>query len=199
MPGRWCVNFDLEAVLRHGLATGMWLMQYQYSHDGHDFQGHSAQLAATAANWNILMGVKVGDSFAAYLPNSTFYAIGQVIEPRVRARHVGAAIHTDTVARAVRDHRHRSLDGVVRYCDAVALYEDFTDQWRCPNAQAAGNQPNAWQYPQRIDVREWEHVVPHGVQVDGLSSAAPLPAYRRAVFEVPEEFFERILKAIVAK
>jgi hypothetical protein len=170
----------------------MWLMQYQYSHGGYEFQGHLAQLAATTANWNILMGVKVGDWFAAYLPNSTFYAIGEVIEPRVRARHVGAAMHIDTVARTVRERRHRYLDGVVRYCDAAALYEDFTDQWTCPNAHATENQPSAWQFPQRIEVREWEHVVPRGVQVDGLSSAAPLPAYRRAAFEIPEAFFETI-------
>lgn len=201
MPRRWCVNFDVEPVLRHGLEGGMWLMQYQYSHDGYAFQGHPAQKAATSANWNILMGVDVDDWFAAYLPPSTFYAIGRVVEPRVRTRYSGATLHTDTVARTVRDHGHRFLDGVVRYCDAAALYEDFTesDSWTCPATQATENQPSAWQYPQRIDVREWELVVPQGVPVDGLGAAVELPAIIRAAFEIPEEFFRRILKAVVAE
>src|SRR5947209_7207010 len=98
MAKRWCVNFDVELVLQHGLTDGMWLMQYQYSHGGHDFQGHPDQIAATSANWNILRGIEAGDWFAAFLPNSTFYAIGKVIEPRARPRHSAAAQHTDTVA-----------------------------------------------------------------------------------------------------
>jgi len=203
MTRRWCVNFDLESVFQHGLADGMWLMQYQYSHGGYDFQGHRAQIAATSANWKILMGVEAGDWFLAYLRKSTFYAVGEVIEPRLGPRHSSAPQHADTVARTIRERRHQFLDGVVRYSDAAVLYEDFADPWTCPADQtiekAAGQpktrpkQPTAWQFPQRIDVREWEHVIPDGVQVDGLSSAVRFPAFRRAMFEIPEEFFDRAL------
>ena len=87
----------------------------------------------------------------------------------------------------------RFLEGVVRYSDALVLYEDFADAWRCPAAaQTTLNQPSDWEYPQRVDVREWEHVVPDGVQVDGLSIAGLFAAIRRAVFEIPEAFFEAI-------
>src|SRR5262245_50993801 len=192
MPKRWCVNFDVEPVLRHGLSEAMWLMQYQYAHGGYDYQGHQAQIASTSANLNILPGIEVGDWFAAYLPNSTFYALGEVIEPRDRPRHRGAARHTDTVERTVRQHSHRFLDGVVRYTDAPVIYEDFTDRWRCPAAQTTENQPSEWVYPQRIDVHEWKRVVPNGVQVGGLADAVAFPAYRRAAFEIPEEFFEAV-------
>ena len=143
----WCVNFDAELVLQHGLADAMWLMQYQYSHGGYHFQGHRAQLSATSTNWNLLTRVAVGDWLAAYLRSSTFYAVGQVIEPRVWQRHAGAARHTDTVERTVQEHRHRFLDGVVRYGDAPAAYEDFTDPWTSPNDPAIKHQPVVWQVP----------------------------------------------------
>ena len=146
----WCVNFDVETVLPHGLAEDMWLMQYQYSHGGYDFQGHPAQVAATSANWNILPRVEPGDWLVAYLANSTFYAIGEVIEQRTRPRHSTAIRHSDTVERTVRQHTHRFLNGVVRYTDAAVFYEDFADPWRCPAGQTTANQPNHWVYPQRM-------------------------------------------------
>ncbi len=140
--------------------------------------------------------IEVGDWFAAYLPNSMFYAVGQGIEPRDRPRHGGAALHTDTIERTVRQHTHLFLAGVVRYTDAPALYEDFTDPWRCPAAQTGANQPSEWEYSQRIDVREWERVVPAGVHVDGLASVVSFPSYRRAAFNIPEEFFETVATAL---
>ncbi len=39
MAKRWCVNFDVVPVLRHGLVQGMWLMQYQYAHGGTTTKG----------------------------------------------------------------------------------------------------------------------------------------------------------------
>jgi hypothetical protein len=203
MAKRWCVNFDVEPVLRHGLAEEMWLMQYQYAHGGYEYQGNQDQIAPTSLNLRILPGIEVGDWFAAYLPRQTsrrqgrppkgtFFAIGEVIEPRDRPRHRRAARHFDYVARTVREHSHSFLDGVVGYTDAPVLYEDFTDPWRCPEEQRAENQLSEWLYPQRIDVREWEAVVPSGVQVPGVAAAAPFPAYRQAAFEIPEEFFVTI-------
>lgn len=201
MPTRWCVNFDVEPVLRHGLANGMWLMQYQYSHGGFDFQGHPTHLPATATNWRNLTDVAAGDWFVAYLKPSTFYAIGEVTAPRIRARHIGAALQADTVARTVQDRDHRFLNGVVRYSDAQVLYEDFTesDSWTCPVDPERPNQPSAWQYPQRIDVREWELVVPDGVRLAGLAAEVEAPAIRRAAFKIPDDYFRRIVNALVAE
>ncbi len=61
MADYWCVNFDGEAgpngeqpreyVLLHGLEEQLWLMQYQYAHNGHTYQGGANQLAATTTNW----------------------------------------------------------------------------------------------------------------------------------------------------
>jgi Domain of unknown function (DUF3883) len=62
------------------------------------------------------------------------------------------------------------------------FYEDFTDEWR---------RPANVRYPQRIDVDEWRHYVPDGVQVKGLI-AVPLNERRKAVFEIPKEFFRII-------
>lgn len=188
----WCVNFETEPGVNHGLGEDLWLMQYQYAHGGYAFQGYAAQIASTSKNWNVLCGVHTGDWFVAYRPNKLFYAIGEVIERRTRPRHSGADEHVDTVERTVRDHRHRFFDGIVQYSDTAVLYEDFTDTWTCLSTSPVSHQPKMWQYPQRIDVREWEHVVSQGIRVDGLSNAAAFPAYRQAAFEIKESFFETV-------
>ena len=189
MTSYWCVNFDLEQVLNHGLAQNMWMMQYQYSHGGYDLQGRK-QIAATTKNWNTLKDVRAGDWLLAYMRNSTFYSVGQVIEPRKRARHSAAAEHEDSVERTTREHRHRFLDGVVAYNDAPVLYEDFVDPWSCTVEPAEPRQPRQWHYNQRVDVHEWQHVVYRGVQVEGLSTAAPFPRFRQAVFPIDRSFFD---------
>src|SRR5262245_54724176 len=116
MPAYWCVNFDGEAgplgdkpredVLNHGLRESMWLMQYQYSDETHNYQGHPRQRAATTRNWNQAGRVQPGDWIVAYLPESTFYAVGEVIEPRVRPRHTNQPNHQDSISRTVSEHRH---------------------------------------------------------------------------------------------
>jgi hypothetical protein len=189
MTTYWCVNFDLEPVLNHGLADEMWLMQYQYSHGGYDLQGRR-QLSATTKNWNTLRGVHAGDWLLAYMRNSTFYGVGQVIERRSRRRHQGVTHHFDTVERTTREHRHRFLNGVVSYQDALCLYEDFVDPWACDIDPPEPRQPVSWHYNQRLDVQEWQYVVYRGVQVEGLNSAAPFPLYRQAVFQIPKSFFD---------
>jgi serine/threonine protein kinase len=42
----WCVNFDTEGdvILDHGLKEQLWLMQYQYSHGGHAYQGYPGRV-----------------------------------------------------------------------------------------------------------------------------------------------------------
>ena len=40
MTKYWCVNFDGEDCLTHGIKKRLWLMQYQYADDqGHRYQG----------------------------------------------------------------------------------------------------------------------------------------------------------------
>src|SRR5579885_1667211 len=131
MATYWCANFDGNvSVLRYGIAERLWLMQYQYSHNGHAFQGTPEQIASTSKNWNAAGEVKPGDWLVAYLPSNRFYAVGQVIKPRHRERHRGGARHRDTIARTIREHQHLFLNGVVHYTEASAFYEDFTDNWR---------------------------------------------------------------------
>jgi hypothetical protein len=61
MAAYWCVNFDAEEqVLGHGIEESLWLMQYQYSHDGYVYQGGENQIASTSKNWNALRAVSPG-------------------------------------------------------------------------------------------------------------------------------------------
>lgn len=202
----WCVNFDGEAgpmgklpkeyVLRHGLQEQAWLMHYQYSHGGHIYQGHPDQVVATTTNWRSLGGIRPGDWLAAYLPSSRFFSVGEVITRRKRERHLQQVLHRDTIARTTCQHGHRYLQGIVDYTDASAFYEDFTDEWSLDLTNPYSQLPETWAYPQRVDVAEWKHVVEDGVEVRGLAQAAPFPAYRRAAFEIPESFFEKIRVAL---
>jgi hypothetical protein len=193
MATSWCVNFDAdESVLDHGILESLWLMQYQYSHDGHTYQGGANQIAATSRNWNALREVKPGDWLVAYMRGSRFFAIGEVTEPRRRNRHRGQPPQEDTICRTKGEHRHRFLSGIVRYEDAPVFYEDFTDTWNRPVTNALSGQTEVWRYPQRIDVGEWCHVVPSGVKVEGLAEAVPFPRFRLAVFEIPEDFFDEV-------
>jgi hypothetical protein len=189
----WCANFDTEPpVLDNGLEQGFWAMQYQYSHDGHIYQGHRDVIASTSKNWNAVRDIKAGDWLAAYLQSSRFYAIGEVCEPRPRDRHAGQPHHQGSIARVVREHEHRYRSGVIRYADASAFYEDFTDNWSRSFVNHYSQAPENWRYAQRVDVRDWLYVVRGGVEVEGLADAVAFPRYRMAIFEIPETFFERI-------
>src|SRR5262249_23750063 len=85
MTKHWCVNFDFEDCLPHGIHRKLWLMQYQYADgQGHVFQD-GKQRAATTKNWRRMEDIGVGDRFVAYLRGNKFYAVGTVIAPR-RAR-----------------------------------------------------------------------------------------------------------------
>jgi hypothetical protein len=192
-PAYWCVNFDVDdQVLDHGVSESLWLMQYQYSHGGHAYQGEKNQIATTSRTWNIVREIKPGDWLVAYLPNNMFFAVGRVIEPRFRERHTGQPQHQDTIDRTVHEHEHSYLNGVVRYTDASAFYEDFTDPWNRSVTNSSSQQPEAWRYPQRVDVQQWQFIVRSGVQMEGLAKSVPFPRYRDAAFQIPQPFFEQI-------
>lgn len=203
----WCVNFDgasgplgglkREYVLEHGLAEQSWLMQYQYRHHGHTYQGHTAQLAATKKNWRAAGKVKPGDWLVAYLPTNRFYAVGQVINRRFRPRHHNRMIQLDTIERTTSDRTHTFFDGLVEYADSGAMYEDFTgaDAWSLPVVNPRSIEPEVWLYPQRIDVETWLHVVGDGVMVPVLHQI-PVHQIQLSVFEIPESTFNEIRNAL---
>ncbi|KAF5053503.1 hypothetical protein DSECCO2_397690 [anaerobic digester metagenome] len=193
MSAFWCVNFDVDSsVLQHGLTENLWLMQYQYSHDGHVYQGHPDQKGATTKNWKALCGIKPGDWLVAYLPRSRFFAIGEVVSPRDRTRYQGKPRYKDTVERTVRQHLHQYLQGVVNYTDAHALYEDFTDSWGRTVKNEKSQRVERWKYPQRIDVAKWHGINPDGVAVKGLSKHVSVHKIQLAAFEIPRSFFYEI-------
>jgi hypothetical protein len=77
----WCVNFDSEDCLRHGIEQNLWMMQYQYADDRNNrFQSHKP--GAISNNWRQLENVRPGDWFVAYLKKNTFFAVGKVRKPR---------------------------------------------------------------------------------------------------------------------
>jgi hypothetical protein len=187
----WCVNFDAEEVLQHGLQHDFWAMQYQYSHGGHVYQGSPNQLHSTTKHLKAVVEVEAGDWLVAYLKPKTFYAVGEVIVPRQRAGQRGHPVHEDSIERTVSEQTHRFLDGIVRYTETRVYYDDFTDPWVLSGINSYSEQRENWKYPQRIDVRQWEDKCA-GVQVDGLAEAVAFPLYRLAVFEIPASFFEII-------
>lgn len=213
MATHWCLNFDggagplggqpPEYVLAHGLERRLWLMQYQYRHrcngHDHDFQENERQLGAITRNWRAVKEIAPGNWCVAYMvprPDrpGRFYAIAEVIAPRK------ARVHPDEIERTVEERSHNCLVGTVDYTDAAgAFYEDFTDEWNLPLnnplcAYCSGH-PSAldevWVYSQRVDVRKWQYYVSAGVEVPGLSEAAP-QGYRAAAFPISERFFDQI-------
>lgn len=188
MTKYWCANFDYGDILVHGLDINAWLMQYQYEHGGFDYQGNRRQKARTTETWRSLTAVAAGDWLLAYLSGNAFFAIGQICLPRKLQTQ---ECQTDSVSRTVKDARHLYFEGLVRYLDADVLYEDFTDEWNSPN-DGHSDRPPFYPYAQRIDVIEWENVVPDGIEMSGLASAAPLPQYRKPIFQIDADFFHDV-------
>ncbi len=191
----WCLNFDFSEVLEHGLTNQMWMMQYQYGHNGKTNQGN--KIRAITSNWKAAARIKPGDWCVAYLKRNKFFAIGQVIAPR------RSATHQDTLKRTLggraRERHHLYYDGIVYYTDAAgALYEDHTDRWRLA--------PEEYPYAQRIDVREWQYARQgeNGAfvarELPGLLEAAPTSNafIQNAAFEMGEAFFRRVKAALSA-
>ncbi len=195
MTTYWCVNFDTNACLSHGLDNHFWMMQYQYADDaGNEHQGDKKN--TISRNWNRLEHVRSGDWFVAYLPikrtktGKPFFAVGKVITPRIPRKPKD---HSDTIQEYLnrrRSHDHKS--GYVYY--TPVLYENFNDKWRDPDNKVS-------RYPQRIDVEEWLHQVPEGISVPGLQEV-PRHETVNAVFRIAETYFDQItaaLKGVSAK
>ncbi len=186
VPKFWCVNFDDEYCLSHGLDAGFWMMQYQYPDTkGNDFQGGDKQ-AATTKIWKQMCKLRVGDKLIAYLRGSRFFAVGTVVAPR-------ALISKVKTFREVKEYidgkdSHRIKSGVVVYRDAEALYEDFDDSWRHPRHRF-------FRYAQRIDVAAWELRFSAGVKVQILGDKQPFELHS-AVFEITEQQFQQVADAL---
>jgi hypothetical protein len=184
MTRYWCVNFNHDDCLQHGIAKNLWMMQYQYADShGHTFQGD--RKAAIQRNWKQLDKITAGDWFVAYLKRSTFYAIGKVITPR---RPQTAHDFTDTIEHYLQEkNSHKHNTGYIYY--TPVLYEDFTDKWSRPD-------DNRMRYPQRIDVERWEHYVSDGVLVKGLNRIK-LYELQNAAFAIPKSLFDLIAIKLV--
>ena len=198
----WCCNFDADAgieILRHGLQINSWLMQYQYEHSGFENQGNRRQKARTTAALSSMCDVNIGDFLIAYLKGSRFFGIGQVVAPRKLASLPDSEQQIDSIERTIADKAHRYLSGLVKYRDAPAFYDDFTDTWNFSTEGQAGLVPPLWPYAQRIDVEEWQYKVQAGVEVPGISEFVEFPRYRWPVFEIRDvAFVERIRNALCA-
>lgn len=191
MTQYWCVNFDSEECLKHGIKHDLWMMQYQYEDDlGNTFQG-GRQKAATTANWRRLTEIRAGDWFVAYLPKkrtangNTFFAIGKVCFPRKPPK---SEAHVSTVAEYVSAQQsHQYKSGVVHYTDAPVFYEDFDDKWRSDDP--------LMRYAQRIDVEEWQNYAAGGISwLPGLT--IPRHEIQRAFFKIDEKSFDKIRKRL---
>ena len=192
MTKYWCVNFDSEACLQHGIKRNLWMMQYQYADDhGNEHQGYKK--GAISRNWNQMSKIKPSHWFAAYLPGSRavtgnpFYAVGKVVTPR---RAKTAHDPADTIQGYLQRQRSHDHDtGYVYY--TPVFYEDFTDKWVDPNDKIS-------RYAQRVDVDRWLYFVPEGVSVKGLN-LVPRHMTVNAVFEIDKDFFDRIKGALAGE
>ncbi len=194
----WCLNFDPTVgvrALQHGADESLWLMQYQYSDHRQVNQGGD-QKSQTSGAWAAVEKIEIGDWCVAYLPPRRFFAIGEVIEPRKRERHLNKPIHQDSIERTIREHRHLYFDGVIYYVESDVLYEDFTDDWNITFPK--DGRLETYKYPQRIDVEEWLHAVPSGIRLRGLRDAAS-NRQRDVVFEIDQDFFDTVRRELVVR
>lgn len=191
MTNFWCVNFDFDGCLKHGLANKLWMMQYQYALDENNvFQGDRKN--SVSANWRRTKDIEVGDWFVAYLPKdksstgNTYFAVGQVRRPRKASKPRSNISKVE--AYIAKKSSHEIASGVVHYSDAPVFYEDFDDDWSDVDFPAM-------KYAQRVDVESWLHVVPEGVP--WLSSLKIGPnEIQRAFFKIPEKQFNQIKKEL---
>jgi hypothetical protein len=183
MPKYWCVNFDSEYCLEHGIKHQLWMMQYQFEDHRQEFQSYKP--GAISRNWKSLGKISEGDWFIAYLKKNRYFAIGKVREPR---RLQTPDDPTKTIAAYLADERsHNYKTGYIYY--TPVFYENFSDEWRHPRHKPT-------RYPQRIDVEEWQYFIPEGIIEGGLQ-----PFVRKnphlAVVRVDRPFFLRIKKRLM--
>lgn len=152
----WCGNFDRGAgkdqceVLQHGLRINSWVMQYQYEHGGYEYQGNRRQKARTTEALKTMYDVRIGDVLIAYLKGSKFFAIGRVVAPRKLTRLPASKLQVDSIERTIDERCHQYLSGIVKYRDAPAFYDDFTDKWHLDTKHHGPDAPAFWPYAQRI-------------------------------------------------
>ena len=198
----WCLNFDDDPeILEHGLTNNMWMMQYEYKHDGKDYQG--GKISQIARNWKSAARIKPGDWCLAYMKRNKFYAVGRVIAPRKEATHEDTVKRT--LDKATKRH-HPHYQGIVHYTDSAgAFYEDRDDNRRFG--------PKRHPYPQRVDVEKWLYADRRGddyvpQKVGGLKGAlrafnAEAPPNCKdlitaASFRITREFFRKIEERLQA-
>ncbi len=175
------------------------MMPYQYEHSGFEHQGNRRQKARTTSALSSICDVNTGDFLIAYLKGSRFFGIGQVVFPRKLALIPDSEQQIDSIERTTADKAHRYLSGLVKYRDAPASYDDFTDTSKFSTEGQEGVVPPFWPYAQRIDAEDWQHKVQAGVEVPGISEFVEFPCYRWPVFEIRDvSFVERIRKALVS-
>ncbi len=184
-PQFWCVNFDSEDCLNHGLKHDLWMMQYQFADEqGHEFQSYKP--GAIRNNWHQMQRVKVGDWFVAYLKKNRFFAVGKVRAPRPVQTAKDVTSRVDDYLAG--EESHKNQNRIVFYADAPAFYEDFKDRWRFP-------QDKLTRYAQRIDVEEWQFVIRGGLEISGLGKFKKKQPYM-AVTEIDEPFFRGLEKQL---
>lgn len=192
MTKYWCWNFDGdEQILQYGLKNDLCLMQYLYSDDDHTYQGSLTQKGTTTYTWKRLKDIKPGNWVVAYLPSSSYFAVGKVIRPR------RPMTHKDTVKAYVERKAPLFQDGIIYYTDAPVFYEDYTNQLELEvknRRSCHSDTRETWNYNQRVDVQKWINVIPDGVELNGLLRATTACANtcRHAVFEIERRYFQRI-------
>lgn len=167
------------------------MMQYQYALDDDNvYQGD--RKASVTANWRRTKDIQAGDWFVAYLPKdksstgNTYFAIGQVRNPRKVAK---PRTSISTVEEYIANKQsHEIASGIVHYSDAPAFYEDFDDDWRDADFPTM-------QYAQRVDVEQWQHVVPEGVPWLSKLKIGP-NEIQRAFFKIKKNHFDEIELAL---
>ncbi|MDP2905602.1 MAG: hypothetical protein Q8O22_04805 [Candidatus Omnitrophota bacterium] len=171
----WCFNFANDKQLLHyGLAKNLWLCQYVY-------RDTYLNDATVTRNWRKFKEIKVGDTCLAYLPNSRFYAAGEIIPPW------GPAVLRDNIDDIIKGKQHHK-NGIIHYNDS-AMFEDYID-----TTLFKGENDNlSWRRAQRVAVK-WQYIVMDGVYIPGLANACMVTnAYRFCgAFQIKSDFFKEV-------
>ncbi len=163
----WCANFENEKNLEHGLTNICWSMGYQCSDSD-----PPSRKAAITSNWRLLLKVKEGDKFVAYLKESRFFAIGTVVRPRRKRT-------SSDVLDSIEEYLARKeaySKGFIYFSDCQVAYENFDDR--------AG-------WPVRIDVDSWTKQNLNGVHLKVIGNI-PVHKKTRTIFEISKTIFQKI-------
>ncbi|HEV8059002.1 MAG TPA: HNH endonuclease [Gemmataceae bacterium] len=176
MANYWCVNFDNDAWLSHGIENRCWMMGYQYAENEDDPPNRRA---AITKNWRRAKEIKAGDRMVAYLKGQRFFATGTVITPRRPKTNRDRA---DSIEQYL-ERREPYQTGFIYFPPSV-VYQNFTDECR--------------ESPVRIDVEGWANYVPGGVVVK-VVGGIPVNEHQKAAFAIEKLDFNRIARELAAK